>query len=542
MQKEKLHEKLATLPSHTLSERQLYDLEMILSGGFNPLAGFTDEKDYHSILENSRLRDTTLWPIPITLDTDTEYKVGEELVLVDSYKLPLAILKISSIYEPDIKKESLSVYGTLDLKHPGVSHLFNHTKKYYLGGEVSKVQDREHFDFTDIRKTPNQLKKELKEKTKIIAFQTRNPIHRAHFELIKRSAEKVGAHILIHPVVGPTKEGDIDYRTRVRGYKKLVEKQAEENTTLSLLPLAMRMAGPKEALWHAIIRKNYGATHFIIGRDHAGPGNDSNGKPFYGPYDAQKFVQAHGEEIGIVPVVSEELVYIKESDSYKELKDVLPNETVLSISGTQFRELIRQGKEVPSWFAFKEVIDEIKKANQNKGVAVLFTGLSGAGKSTLARHVKAKIEEQLEKPVSFFDGDVVRSHLTEGLGFSKEDRIKNVARVGFVASEIVKNGGIVLASLVSPYHEARKKFKEQVEVYGAYIEVYVHAPESVLSDRDVKGYYKKQKLGLMKGLTGIDDVYEVPKSPTLSIETSGRETITAAVNAVIGEIEKALVK
>lgn len=544
MQKEKLHEKLATLPSHTLSERQLYDLEMILSGGFSPLTGFIGEEDYHSVLEDSRLADKTLWPVPITLDTDAEYEVGQEIVLIDSYKLPLAILKISSVYEPDIKKESLSVYGTLDIKHPGVLYLFNHTKKYYIGGEVTKVQDREHFDFTDIRRNPDQLKSHLKEKTEkpIIAFQTRNPIHRAHFELIKRSAEKVGAHILIHPVVGPTKEGDIDYRTRVRGYKRLVERQSEKDTTLSLLPLAMRMAGPREALWHAIIRKNYGATHFIIGRDHAGPGNDSSGKPFYGPYDAQRFVQKHGEEIGIVPVVSEELVYIKESDSYKELKDVLPHETVLSISGTQFRELIRHGKEVPSWFAFKEVIDEIKKANLNKGVAVLFTGLSGAGKSTLARHVKAKVEDLLEKPVSFFDGDIIRSHLTEGLGFSKEDRIKNVARVGFVASEIVKNGGIVLASLVSPYHEAREKFKEQVEVYGTYIEVYVHAPENVLSDRDVKGYYKKQKLGLMKGLTGVDDVYEVPKKPTLSIETSGRETLSDAVDAVVDEIKKVLAK
>lgn len=544
MNKEKLHDKLATLPNHTLSERQLYDLEMILSGGFSPLTGFIDQKDYHSILESSRLADKTLWPIPITLDTNTEYPVGQELVLVDSYKLPLAILKISSIFEPDIKKESLSVYGTLDAKHPGVAYLFNQTKKYYIGGKVIKAGKREHFDFTDIRRAPNELKSYLKKKVSgkkpVIAFQTRNPIHRAHFELIRRSAEKVGAHVLIHPVVGPTKEGDIDYRTRVRGYKKLVERQDQKNTTLSLLPLAMRMAGPKEALWHAIIRKNYGATHFIIGRDHAGPGNDSSGKAFYGPYDAQKLVQHHKEEIGIVPVVSEELVYIKESNSYKELKEVQPGETVLSISGTQFRELIRQRKEVPSWFAFKEVIDEIKKANLKRGVAVLFTGLSGAGKSTLARHVKSKIEDLLEKPVSFFDGDIIRSHLTEGLGFSKEDRIKNVTRVGFVASEIVKNGGIVLASLVSPYNEAREKFKEQVEVYGTYIEVYVHAPESILSSRDTKGYYRKQKLGLMKGLTGIDDVYEVPQKPNLMIETSGRKTLAKAVAAVIEEIRKAL--
>ncbi|MEI8062133.1 MAG: bifunctional sulfate adenylyltransferase/adenylylsulfate kinase [bacterium] len=543
-EKIKLHEKLATLPSHTLSERQLYDLEMILSGGFSPLKGFVGKEDYHSILDNVRLANGSLWPIPITLDTNTKYQIGQELILVDEYKTPIGILEVSSIYEPNIQKESLSVYGTLDIKHPGISYLINQTKKYYVGGTVTKINNVEHLDFIEIRKTPIQLHNHLKKKSiidsPIIAFQTRNPIHRAHFELIQRSAKKVGAHILIHPVVGPTKEGDIDYITRVRGYKKLVEAQDPTTVTLSLLPLAMRMAGPREALWHALIRKNYGATHFIIGRDHAGPGNDSSGKPFYGAYAAQDFVQKYSSEIGIVPVFSEELVYIQESNSYKEVNEVLPEETVLSISGTRFREMIRKQEEVPEWFAFKEVIDEIKKTNNRKGIAILFTGLSGAGKSTLARHVKTKIEHCLERSISFFDGDIIRSHLTEGLGFSKEDRIKNVARVGFVASEIIKHGGIVLASLVSPYHEARKKFKEQVEKYGTYIEIHVHAPQKVLSERDVKGYYKKQSLGLMKGLTGVDDVYEVPQDATLSIDTSNKGTLAQSVNDVVNEIQKVL--
>lgn len=541
MSKDTIEEKLATLPTHTLTDRQLFDLEMILNGGFAPLKGFVDEKNYHSILENNRLVDGTLWPIPITLDTDEVFEAGQEIILIDQYKTRLGVLEISSVYESDIEKESVSVYGTLDTKHPGVAYLKSNTKKYNLGGEVFKINDREHFDFVDIRKTPHQLKNYIKEKLghekPVIAFQTRNPIHRAHFELIKRSAEKVGAHILIHPVVGPTKEGDIDYVTRVRGYKKLIEAQKSDDITLALLPLAMRMAGPREALWHAIIRKNYGATHFIIGRDHAGPGSDSNGNPFYGVYDAQELVKLHSDEIGIIPVVSEELVYIKETDSYKEVKDVLPNETVLSISGTQFRDLIQRGEEVPEWFSFKEVIEEIKKAQSKAGIAVLFTGLSGAGKSTIARYVKSKIEHDLDKPVSFFDGDIIRSHLTEGLGFSKEDRIKNVTRVGFVAAEIVKHGGIVLASLVSPYYEARKKFKELIEPHGTYIEIYVHAPTEILSERDTKGYYKKQSLGLMKGLTGIDDTYDIPVNPDLSIDTSLKETLEDTIDQVIRLIQ-----
>jgi len=521
-----------------LTERQLFDLEMILNGGFAPLTGFVDEADYVSILERTRLADGTVWPIPVTLDVDEAPQVGEEIILLDHYKTQVARLNVSSVFSPDREKEALQVFGTLDQKHPGVAHLFTQTKKFYVGGRVTALQPIEHFDFLEIRRTPAELRAHLAERvpagTPIVAFQTRNPIHRAHFELARRSSQKINGHTLIHPVVGPTKEGDIDYVTRVRGYKKLIEKRGGDTTTLSLLPLAMRMAGPREALWHAIIRKNYGATHFIVGRDHAGPGNDSNGKPFYGPYDAQKLVAEFADEIGITPVFSEELVYVKEIDDYKEAKDVAPGETVDTISGTQFRELIKTGAPIPEWFSFAEVIEEIKKSQEKRGVAVLFTGLSGAGKSTLARHVKVKLEHDFGKTISFFDGDIVRAHLTEGLGFSREDRIKNVSRVGYVAAEIVRHGGVALASLIAPYEEARQKFKEQVEKAGGkYIEIYVHAPIEVLAERDVKGYYKKHKAGELKGLTGVDDVYEVPKNPNIIIDTSSKDTLRQAVFDIV---------
>lgn len=529
------------MSQHTsiLTERQLFDLEMILNGGFAPLTGFINERDYHSILDRTRLANGTVWPIPITLDVNEAPQISDEIILLDQYKTQVGRLIVESVYAPDIEKEALQVCGTLDQKHPGVAHLFNHTKKWYVGGTVSPLQPIEHFDFLEIRKTPAELKAYLAERvtsgTPIVAFQTRNPIHRAHFELARRSAAKIKGHTLIHPVVGPTKEGDIDYVTRVRGYKKLIEQRGGADITLALLPLAMRMAGPREALWHALIRKNYGATHFIVGRDHAGPGNDSNGKPFYGPYDAQKLVAEFADEIGITPVFSEELVYVKSADTYKELKDVLPSETTDSISGTQFRDLIKRGEPIPEWFSFPEVIDEIRRAQQKRGVAVLFTGLSGAGKSTLARHVKARLEHEFNRTVSFFDGDIVRAHLTEGLGFSREDRIKNVTRVGYVAAEIARHGSIALASLIAPYEEARQKFKEQVEkAGGTYIEIYVHAPLEVLASRDVKGYYKKHKAGELKGLTGVDDVYEVPTNPDLVIETSNSENIESAILQVLG--------
>lgn len=539
-----IKEKIATLPSIILNERQLFDLEMILNKGFAPLKGFLKQDDYESVLEKSRLIDGSIWPIPITLDIDnnaSKFKEGEEVILRDEFNSPIALLDIESVYIPDKNKEVLAVYGTDDETHPGVTYILSKTKDTYIGGQVTEIPHTRHFDFQDIRLSPDELKQKLKKEghEKVVAFQTRNPIHRAHYELVKKAAKNIGGHALIHPVVGPTKEGDIDYVSRVQSYKALVNAINSNNSdeiTLSLLPLAMRMAGPREALWHALIRKNYGATHFIVGRDHAGPGKDKSGKPFYGPYEAQEYIKKFAHEIGIEIITFQEQVYHQIKKEYIDADQITEGDAkagnILSISGTEFRKKLSENEEIPEWFSFPEVIDALRNTIQKKGKVILFTGLSGVGKSTIAKSLKGYIETEIGKPVTFLDGDVVRKHLTEGLGFSKEDRIKNVLRVGFVAAEIAKHGGVVLVSLVSPYAEARNGFRAIVEPYAEYVEVYVTAPMSKLKERDTKGYYLKSDLGLMNNLTGVHDVYEEPERPSLKIDTS-LTSVPDAVSQVI---------
>jgi len=530
-------DKVAILPRLKLTDRQLYELELILNEGFAPLKGFMNEDDYRGVVLQSRLADGTLWPIPIVLDVPFESEfagLGNEIVLTDGYGNPLAILRIESVYTPDREVEARYVYGTTDVTHPGVNYLYNETKPLYIGGTVEQLRERSHPDFSELRRSPKALKEHFKKLAKkkkdfkVVAFQTRNPIHRAHFELIKRAADLHQAHVLIHPAVGPTKTGDIDYVTRVRSYKKLQEKYLPDST-LSLLPLAMRMAGPREVLLHALVRKNYGATHFIVGRDHAGPGNDKNGKPFYAPYEAQEAALKHADEIGIVIVLSKELAYLAEEKRYVPADEVPVGKATLALSGTEFRRKLLADEEIPEWFSFPEVIEELRGYNKKiakdknifaEGTVFFFTGLSGAGKTTIAEHLKSYIENRYKRQVSFLDGDVVREHLSKGLGFSKEDRDINIERIGFVAGEIAKHGGIVICSPIAPYEETRKKNRERIEEVGRYIEIYVHAPLKILKKRDTKGLYHKAEMGLIKGMTGIDDPYEIPQKPDISIDTS----------------------
>lgn len=538
-----LQGKLAHLPRLMLTTRQLYDVEMLLSGGFSPLKGFLTKKEYESVIERMRLPDGSLWPIPVVLDMpqkmaehyalqkkDVYEAQDTEIILTDTYGNPLAILTVESVYSPDKDKEASMVYGTHDSVHPGVRYLFHDTGDVYVGGKVTLIQHPVHYDFTDLRKTPADLRREFSvhaaSRKNIIAFQTRNPIHKVHFHLITSLAKEHNAHILIQPTVGPTKEGDIDYVSRVKSYIAL-HKAHMSGVTLALLPLAMRMAGPREAVWHALIRKNYGATHFIIGRDHAGPGKDAEGNPFYEPYAAQKLALELQSELGIKIVPAEEFVYIQELDEYVPLSKVKPHHTVLNISGTAFRDMLKNGKEVPDWFSFPEVVNALRKVAH--GVAMLFTGLSGAGKSTLAGHLAHHIEKKTHKAVTHLDGDIVRTVLSRGLGFSKEDRLEHIKRIGFVAGEIVRHDGTVLISIIAPYREARHSIKRQVEQYGgAFYEIFVDASLDTLRTRDVKGLYVKSDTGLLKNLTGVDAEYETPQSPHITIITDN-ETVDESV-------------
>lgn len=516
-----------SLKRFNLKDRQLFDLEMLMVEGFAPLTGFMNEADYHGVVKEMRLEDGTLFPIPVVLDVpdSAKFEVGESIVLCDQYGNPLAVMDIESRFAPNKETEVRGVYGSTDQAHPGIRYVMNQMHDLYMGGTIHKLQLEARHDFKELRYTPLELKAVFKEKgwDNVVAFQTRNPMHRAHFELVKRAHEKTGLPVLVHPVVGMTKEGDIDYITRVHTYKVVCEKYGKDFTFLALLPLAMRMAGPREALWHMIVRKNYGASHFIVGRDHAGPGKDSNGKDFYGPYEARDLAQKYADEVGITLVPSDELAYVPARGAYASSDELEEGEETANISGTEFRRRLFAGEDIPEWFSFPESISELQKGiskQQRRGVTIFFTGLSGSGKSTIAQIVASKLLEIQDREVTLLDGDVIRNHLTSELGFSKEHRDLNVQRVGYVASEITKHGGIAVCALIAPYAQARAKARAIVEEYGTYVEVHVSTPLSVCEARDVKGLYQKARQGIIKGFTGIDDPYEVPEKPELTIDTT----------------------
>jgi len=517
------------LPSLDQTPRQLCDIEMLLDGAFSPLEGFMGQADYDAVVEGMRTADGTLWPVPITLDVSAkvagELAVGQSVTLRDREGVAIAILDISDIYRPDKANEAAKVFGKDDIAHPAVNYLHNTAGEFYLGGKLRGLAAPTHYDFTGYRYTPAQLRGEFSRRgwQRIVAFQTRNPMHRAHVELTRRAAQQVEANLVINPVVGMTKPGDIDHYSRVRCYEKVIARYPESSTALALLPLAMRMGGPREALWHAIIRKNYGFSHLIIGRDHAGPGKDSGGEDFYGPYDAQELVREFEKELGIEMVPFQMMVYVKERAEYRPIDQIEEGETVLNISGTEFRRRLQEGLDIPEWFSYPEVVQELRKVHPpraRQGFTVFFTGLSGSGKSTIANALLVKLLEIGGRRVSLLDGDHVRKRLSSELTFSKEHRDLNILRIGYVASEVTQNGGAAICAPIAPYTATRRAVRELVEPVGGFIEVHVATPIEVCEERDRKGLYAQARAGKIKGFTGIDDPYETPENPELRIDTT----------------------
>jgi len=529
---ERLKAEAAALPSWDLTPRQLCDLELLLNGGFIPLKGFMGQADHEGVVAGMRLADGTLWPIPVTLDVSAAFaeriEPGQDIALRDAEGVILAVMSVTDRWSPDKSREAEAVFGADDLAHPAVRYLHEVAGPVCLGGPVTGLQAPIHYDFRARRDTPNELRAYFRKLgwRKVVAFQTRNPLHRAHQELTFRAAREVQANLLIHPVVGMTKPGDVDHFTRVRCYESVLDKYPAQTTHLSLLNLAMRMAGPREALWHGIIRRNHGCTHMIVGRDHAGPGKNSRGQDFYGPYDAQDLFKAHQDEIGIQMVDFQQMVYVQERAQYYPVNEVPEGSTVLDISGTELRRRLREGLEIPEWFSFPEVVGELRRRyppRSQQGFTVFFTGLSGSGKSTIANALMVKLMEMGGRPVTLLDGDVVRKHLSSELGFSKEHRDINIRRIGYVASEITKNGGIALCAPIAPYAATRRQVREMIEAYGAFVEVHVATSIEECEKRDRKGLYKLAREGKIKEFTGISDPYEVPEAPELRVETEGAD-------------------
>ncbi|MEM9708707.1 MAG: bifunctional sulfate adenylyltransferase/adenylylsulfate kinase [Pseudomonadota bacterium] len=525
---QKLRVEAGELPSWDLTPRQICDLELLMNGGFSPLKGFLGEEDYNSVRDTMRLADGSLWPMPITLDVSEEFAEniapGQDIALRDQEGVILAIMSVSDKWSPDKALEAEKVFGADDLAHPAVNYLHHHAGPIYLGGPVTGIQQPVHYDFRARRDTPNELRAFFRKLgwRRVVAFQTRNPLHRAHQELTFRAAREVEANLLIHPVVGMTKPGDIDHFTRVRCYEAVLDQYPSTTTSMSLLNLAMRMAGPREAVWHGLIRKNHGCTHMIVGRDHAGPGKNSQGEDFYGPYDAQDLFQEYQEELGIEMVPFKQMVYVQERAQYEPADEVEDGATVLNISGTELRRRLNEGLEIPDWFSFPAVVSELRRTKpprSQQGFCVFFTGFSGSGKSTIANALLVKLMEMGGRPVTLLDGDIVRKNLSSELGFSKEHRDLNIRRIGFVASEITKNRGIAICAPIAPYAATRRAVREDIEHFGAFIEIHVSTSIEECERRDRKGLYKLAREGKIKEFTGISDPYDVPQHAELVLDT-----------------------
>jgi len=518
------------LPDILLNDRKLCDFELLATGAFSPLTGFMNREDYESVISGMRLADKTLWPIPICLDV-SEYvaesiAIGDKATIRDPEGFLLAVIHVEDIWTPDREYEAAQVYGTKDTKHPGVNYLINNSGDVYVGGKLEVISLPIHFDFRKLRMTPTGVRAEYKKLgwSRVVGFQTRNPIHRPQFEITLRAMQHANANLLLLPLTGVREAGNFDHYTRVRCYQTISRRYPPDSHVLSLLPLAVRMAGPRNALLHTIIARNYGCTHFIIGRDHASPWGGTNGeKALYGTDEARELVAANSAEINVEMVSFKEMVYLPFEDEYRFI-DQVPKETdTFSLTGTDIRDRVRTGRKIPAWATFPEVLAELQKAYPlpgNQGFTVFLTGFSGAGKSTIAKILYSKFLEIGGRPVTLLDGDIVRQNLSSELSFSREHRDINVRRIGFVASEITKNRGIAICAPIAPYGTARDEIRKAIEAYGGFFEIHVATPIEVCEKRDRKGMYAKARAGLIQGFTGVDDPYEDPRSPELKIDTT----------------------
>ncbi|PSN70338.1 ATP-sulfurylase [Corynespora cassiicola Philippines] len=541
--RQELYDEAEKLPAIVLSERQLCDLELILNGGFSPLEGFLNQKDYEGVVNDVRLADGNLFSIPITLDVSQEtideagVKPGARIALRDFRDdRNLAIITVDDVYRPDKEKEAKEVFGG-DPEHPAVKYLFNTAKDFYVGGKLDAIDRLNHYDYVALRYTPAELRLHFDKLgwSRVVAFQTRNPMHRAHRELTVRAARARQANVLIHPVVGLTKPGDIDHFTRVRVYQALLPRYPNGMAVLGLLPLAMRMGGPREAIWHAIIRKNHGATHFIVGRDHAGPGKNSKGVDFYGPYDAQYAVEKYRDELGIEVVPFQQMTYLPDSDEYKPKDEVPQGIRTLDISGTELRKRLRTGAEIPEWFSYPEVVKVLRESHpprSKQGFTVFLTGYQNSGKDAIARALNVTLNQQGGRSVSLLLGETVRHELSSELGFSRADRDKNIGRIAFVASELTKAGAAVIAAPIAPFEDSRKHARELVEKHGSFYLVHVATPLEYAEKTDKRGIYAKARRGEIKGFTGVDDPYEEPQKADLVVDTS-KVNVRTAVHQIV---------
>lgn len=536
---EELKRTSGAFPSLTLSQRQQCDLELLMNGAFTPLDGFMQSAAYDAVLESLSLPDGTLWPVPVVLDVSESFagklQPGDRVALRDNEGFMPAVLTVEDIWRPDLAREAQAVYGTTDPAHPGVRHLLNTVNPVYVGGRIEGVQAPAHHDFENLWDTPEEMRAQFAKLgwRRVVAFQTSKPMHRLQREITFKVAKTLQAHLLLHPTVGVTKPGDLHYYARVHCYQAIRRYFPHNLMRLSLLPLAMRMAGPREALWHAIVHQNYGCSHFVVGPKHAGPPPANDGDPaFYDPAVSRELVDNHAGRLAIRIVHVEAHQFVPERQRFLPVSEIADaGLDGLEYTDAQLKRDLAMGEQPPDWFSYPEVVAELRNVyppRNRQGFTLFFTGLSGSGKSTLAKIIYGKLVEGGRRPATLLDGDVVRQHLSSELGFSKSHRDLNIRRIGFVASEITKNGGIAICAPIAPYRETRRAVREMIEERGAFIEIHVATSLDVCESRDRKGLYAKARKGLIPEFTGISDPYEVPERAELTIDTANVSPMEAA--------------
>ncbi len=527
---EQLRKEAVELVSIDLNPLQLHDLELLLNRGLYPLNGYLGKADYETVLESMRLADGTVWPIPLYLDITEEcaerLTCGQRLALNDQEGFLLAILHIKEIWQPDKEKEAQLIYGTVDSqKHPGAKKVLQQQGRWHVSGTIEGLSLPIHYDFHRLRLTPSETHRRFTQYgwRRVLGFHTREYLHCAHREMVLNAAREIGAGILLHPVVGLDHPGNREHYTQVHCYREIVQHFPANMILFGITPMAERQAGPREALWHAIIRKNFGCSHFMVADDHADPFAGTDSELFYPRHAAQDLVAEMAPEIQIEMVPEKAMGYLEDKAQYVFLDDLSHEKKVKNITSAELKKRLEWGLDIPEWYSYPNVVNELRKAfppRSRQGFTIFLTGLSGSGKSTIAKVLMVRFMEMGDRPVTLLDGDIVRKNLSSELNFSKEHRNLNITRIGFVASEITKNGGIAICAPIAPYEESRLANRELISRYGGYIEIHISTPLSVCEQRDRKGLYAKARKGVIRGVTGISDPYIEPRNPELTIDTS----------------------
>jgi len=525
---EQLKRNAVNMPSLFLRPEELCDLELLLNRGLFPLQGYMCRQDYERVLQDMHLAEGVFWPLPVTLAVNPEMAAklepGSQVSLCDPEGFMLAVLLVEEMWQPDVEAEAEMVYGTRDpLRHPSAARVLARKGCFYLGGRVEGVHMPQHYDFVHLRRRPSQLHQDFSERgwNRVMGFQASTPLHRMHREMLLTSAVESGAKLLISPLIGPTFATDVSHFTLVRCFEHFMSHLPRNAGMLHLTPMRRRGAGPRGALMHAIINRNYGCSHFMVHEHHDDPLSDS--EPFYPKHAALEAVQERQEELDIVPELVRPRVYVPDFNMFVLPEELKEGMQAVNISHMQLCRHLDGGREVPEWFSFPEIIEELCKAmppRSQQGFTLFLTGLSGAGKSTLAKVLYVKLLELQDRPVTLLDGDIVRHNLSSELTFSREHRHLNVRRIGFVASEITKNRGIAICAPIAPYEESRQEARAMISRYGGFVEVYMSTPLETCEKRDRKGLYAKAKAGVIKGVTGVDDPYEPPSSPEITVDTT----------------------